>query len=177
MGSSPQACKICCFKNTNVVQGLPVQIYDNIDNKYITQPNYSSLIFLQIKIKKYLHRKKSLSNSNLIKLKAINTLKSNSSSNNNIIDNKVPKILNYNITTKNIKRIAAICRKIVITHKTEINSTKELHFAAKNETHARCTGETSASCIIFTKICILSEIMNIYSKSLDILVCGCIIRI
>ena len=100
MGSCPQNCKIFCFENSQIVKGLPVQIYDNIDNKYINQPNYSSLIFLQIKIKKYLRHKKSLSNSNLVKLKAINTLKSNSSSNNNIVDNKVPKILNYNVTNK-----------------------------------------------------------------------------
>ena len=85
MGSCPQNCKIFCFENSQIVKGLPVQIYDNIDNKYINQPNYSSLIFLQIKIKKYLRLKKSLSNSNLVKLKAINTLKSNSSSNNNIL--------------------------------------------------------------------------------------------
>ena len=50
MGSSPQSCKICCFKNTNIVQGLPVQINDDNEIKYLSQPNYSYIIFLQIRI-------------------------------------------------------------------------------------------------------------------------------
>ena len=94
MGSSPQSCKICCFKNTNIVQGLPVQIYDDNDIKYLSQPNYSYIIFLQIRIKKYLHNRQALLNSNYLKLKTINTFKSNESSNNNI--NKSPPIENIN---------------------------------------------------------------------------------
>ena len=86
MGSSP-TCKICCFKKQNIVEGLPVQIYDNNDIKYISQPNYSHLIFLQIRIKRYLHYKQVLSNSNFIKMKTINTFKSNESINNEIKKN------------------------------------------------------------------------------------------
>ena len=90
MGNCPQACKIYCFEDTNIVKGYQVPIYDDIINKYSTQPNYSTLIFLQIRIKKYLRYKKLLSSSNYIKYKTINTIKSNSSSNNNIIN--APKI-------------------------------------------------------------------------------------
>ena len=93
MGSCPQNCKLFCFENSQTVKGLNVQIYDNIDNKYLSQPNFSSLIFLQFKIKKYLRNKKSLSSSNFIKLKAINSIKSNSSSNNNNINNNAYKII------------------------------------------------------------------------------------
>ena len=98
MGSSPQACKICCFKNTNVVQGLPVQIYDNNVIKYLSQPNYSYLIFLQIRIKKYLHYRQALLNSNYIKLKTFNTFKSSESLNNNI--KKSTPVKNINIINK-----------------------------------------------------------------------------
>ena len=94
MGSCPQNCKIFCFENSQTVKGLNVQIYDNIDNKYLAQPNFSSLIFLQFKIKKYLRNKKSLSSSNFVKLKAINSIKSNSSSNNNVNNNVYKIILN-----------------------------------------------------------------------------------
>ena len=88
MGSSPQNCKFCCFKNTKIVEGLQVPINNYNDNKYLSQPNFSSLIFLQNKIKKHLHQK----NENLIKLKTINTLKSIESSNNNYNEPKIPKL-------------------------------------------------------------------------------------
>ena len=71
MGNCPQACKIYCFEDTNIVKGYQVPIYDDIINKYSTQPNYSTLIFLQIRIKKYLRYKKLLSSSNYIKFKTI----------------------------------------------------------------------------------------------------------
>ena len=80
MGSSPSSCKICCNENTKIVKGLHVQIYDNdnneINNKYLSQPNYSNLIFLQNRIKSYLHRKKILSSSKLFNNKDNNSINS-----------------------------------------------------------------------------------------------------
>ena len=58
MGSFPD---VCCYRKENIVEDYPVQIYNKIENSenayYLTQPNYSSLIFLQIRIKRYLSHK------------------------------------------------------------------------------------------------------------------------
>ena len=126
MGSCPQNCKIFCFENSQIVKGLPVEIYDNINNKYITQPNFSSVIFLQIRIKKFLRKKNSLSNSNLIKLNHINTLKSNSSSYNVLNNNKEPKIskndyLNYNRFNINFMRKTTDKEEKIESQKSLIN--------------------------------------------------------
>ena len=92
MGSCPHTCKIYCFEDTNIVQGFQVPIYDEIEKKFSTQPNYSYLIFLQIRIRRYLRYKKLISSSNFIKYKTINTIKSNSSSNNNINAPKIKEV-------------------------------------------------------------------------------------
>jgi hypothetical protein len=66
MGSCPE---ICCSKNVKVVNDYPVQITNNIENKdynnYLTQPNYSSLIFLQTRLKRFLNNKSYNSKMNL----------------------------------------------------------------------------------------------------------------
>ena len=90
MGSSPQTCKIWCYEKSKIEKDLQVPIYTIEDYKFLNQPNYSHLIFLQKRIKKFLNHKKTFSNSNLIKINTFNTLKSNESSNNNIINK--PKI-------------------------------------------------------------------------------------
>ena len=81
MGNCPT---ICCFRNIQIVNDYPVQINNKIEsakyNNYITQPNYSSLIFLQTRIKRYLNSKTYHSNEKL----AANLLYN---SNNNTITN------------------------------------------------------------------------------------------
>ena len=58
MGNCPEA---CCFRNVKIVNDYPVQIYSDQENakynSYLTQPNYSSLIFLQTRIKRFLNNK------------------------------------------------------------------------------------------------------------------------
>ena len=60
MGSFPD---ICCYRNSKIVEDYNVQVHNKIENsdntRYITQPNYSSLIFLQLRIKRYLANKNS----------------------------------------------------------------------------------------------------------------------
>ena len=67
MGSCPE---ICCFRKIKIVNDYPVQIYDNTENakynSYSTQPNYSSLIFLQTRVKRYLNNKAYNSNEKLV---------------------------------------------------------------------------------------------------------------
>lgn len=58
MGNCPN---ICCLRNIKIVNDYPVQI-NSIENSlynspYLNQPNYSLLIFLQTRIKRYLNNK------------------------------------------------------------------------------------------------------------------------
>ncbi len=82
MGNCPQ---ICCIKNINIVNDYPVQIYDDTEkenyNSFQNQPKYSSLIFLQIRIKRFLNNKIYNSKEKL----AANLLFNQSNNNNNVI--------------------------------------------------------------------------------------------
>ena len=66
MGNCPE---ICCSKNVKIANDYPVQIHPINENKefneYLTQPNYSTLIFLQARIKRYLNNKYSNSKNNI----------------------------------------------------------------------------------------------------------------
>lgn len=92
MGSSPSSCKICCYQKPKIVNSLHVQIYDNVNNennnKFLSQPNFSYLIFLQNRVKKFIKQKNTLSSSKLINLQSNNTIKSNIFLNENIITPK-----------------------------------------------------------------------------------------
>ena len=53
MGNLPQ---FCCSQNISIEHDCPVDT--NKNRKYLTQPNYSLLIYLQIRIKKFLKSSK-----------------------------------------------------------------------------------------------------------------------
>ena len=60
MGNCPD---VCCFKNVKIIKELKVDINqkksnENVEtNYYLTQPNYSSLLFLQTRMKRFLNNK------------------------------------------------------------------------------------------------------------------------
>ena len=94
MGSFPD---ICCYRNAKIVEDFPVQIHNKIGNSYksiyLTQPNYSSLIFLQIRIKRYLANKNLKTNQQIFSkfLNCQNNTKtsSNMTYTNNLITNTI----------------------------------------------------------------------------------------
>ena len=94
MGSFPD---ICCYRNSKIVEDYNVQVHNKIENsyntQYITQPNYSSLIFLQLRIKRYLANKNSKVNQQIYSkfFNRQNNTKtsSNMTYNNNLITNTI----------------------------------------------------------------------------------------
>ena len=83
MGSYPD---ICCFRNQKIIKELAVDINNNNNeiannSNYLTQPNYSSLLFLQARVKRFLNNKNYNSNTNQ------NNITTSNMSDNNIISN------------------------------------------------------------------------------------------
>ena len=86
MGNCPN---FCCLRNIKIVNDYPVQINNNIENSlynspYLTQPNYSSLIFLQTRIKRYLNNKAINTNEKLHANLLYNNQKNNLNTSSNI---------------------------------------------------------------------------------------------
>ena len=82
MGSYPD---ICCIRNQKIIKELAVDINNNNEisnnSNYLTQPNYSSLLFLQARVKRFLNNKNYNSNTNQ------NNITTSNMSDNNIISN------------------------------------------------------------------------------------------
>lgn len=86
MGNCPN---ICCLRNIKIVNDYPVQI-NSIENSlynspYLNQPNYSLLIFLQTRIKRFLNNKTIHTNGKLHANLLYNNQKNNLNTSSNII--------------------------------------------------------------------------------------------
>ena len=103
MGNCPE---ICCSKNVKIVNDYPVQINNNNENKdykdYLTQPNYSSLIFLQTRIKKHLNNKYNNSKNNITTNTLYNQKNNNKRFSSNI--NSINQIYLQRESTANINQ-------------------------------------------------------------------------
>ena len=100
MGNCPN---ICCLRNVKIVKDYPVQINNSIENSlynspYLTQPNYSLIIFLQTRIKRFLNSKIINTNeklhANLLYNKPKNNLVNTSSNLNAINQSSANRIVN-----------------------------------------------------------------------------------
>ena len=102
MGNCPE---ICCSKNVKIVNDYPVHINKNNENKdycdYLTQPNYSTLIFLQTRIKRYLNNKYNISKNNITTNTLYNKNNNNKRFSSNI--NSINQIYLQRESTANIK--------------------------------------------------------------------------
>ena len=81
-------CPTLCYRNVKIVNDYPVQIKNDENreyNNYLTQPNYSSLIFLQIRIKRFLNHKNSINDK--FSQNYFSTQKSNNNNPNKNINN------------------------------------------------------------------------------------------
>ncbi len=122
MGSFPD---ICCYRKAKIVEDFPVQIHNTIENSYntrfLTQPNFSSLIFLQIRIKRYLINKNSKANQQIYSKFFNNHNNTKTSSNmtyaNNLITNT---IIHGNLRRESTSKFNINLRKET-TDKEEIN--------------------------------------------------------
>ena len=88
MGNCPD---VCCFKNVKIIKELKVEIIkkknnENVEtNYYLSQPNYSTLLFLQTRVKRFLKTKNNQSQS----LSNQNNITSSNMTYNNIISNSI----------------------------------------------------------------------------------------